>query len=201
MKRLLPVICVLLAVLILVIGMTTVSFSWFEPDVKEGIGLEFKDDTQLRSQECSVSTYEGSKGNKITDYSTSIVENSNVTLTATSSKTTAEDGTETTVYTPAYAYYKTVITNGSVDYDTVVSLFLPSFTLSNGNASIGVAFPTNSFRTFNAAQTNIHIIRNAHVTKLVATDANPGQLIVEWFVRCDVGSVTFNPSQVFLMYS
>ena len=201
MKRLLPFLCVLMAIMIVVIGMTSVSFSWFEPDVKEGIGLEFKDTTQLRSQECSVATYEGSKGNKITNYGTTPVENADVTLTATSSTTTAEDGTETTVYTPAFAYYKTVITNSSVDYDTVVSLFLPSFTPSNGNASIGVAFPTNSFRTFTSAQTDIHIIRNAHVSKYVETDANPGQLVVEWFVKCDVGSVTFNPSQVFLMYS
>ncbi len=201
MKRMLPVICVLLAVLIVIIGMTTVSFSWFEPDVKEGIGLEFKDDTKLRAQNCTVATYNGSKGNKIVTYGTNAVANASVTVSATTSSTTLEDGTTGTETTPGYAYFKTVITNSSADYDTVVSLFLPSFTPSDGNASIGVAFPTNSFRTFSATQTDIHIIRNAYVPKLIETDANPGQLVVEWFVRCDAGSVTFNPSQVYLMYS
>ncbi len=192
MKRMLPFICVLLAVLIVIIGMTTVSFSWFEPDVKEGIGLEFKDDTKLRAQNCTVATYEGTKGNKIVTYGVSSVANETIKVSATTSGDTT---------TPGYKYFKTVITNSSADYDTVVSLFLPSFTPSDGNASIGVAFPTNSFRTFSETQTEVHIIRNAYVPKLIETDANPGQLVVEWFVRCDAGSVTFNPSQVYLMYS
>ncbi|MBQ8860163.1 MAG: hypothetical protein IJ015_02355 [Ruminococcus sp.] len=201
MKRILPAICVLLAVLIVILGMTTISFSWFEPDIEEGIGLEFKEDTKLRSQECTIATYSGTKGNKITDYKTTEVADANVTLEATSETVTAEDGSESTVYTPVYAYYKTVITNPSDDYDTVVSLFLPSFVPSNGNSSLCVAYPTNSCRTFSEEQTDIHIIRNAYVPNNVATDSNPGQLVVEWFVKCSVGSVTFNPSQVYLMYS
>ncbi|MBQ2971356.1 MAG: hypothetical protein IJE16_02265 [Ruminococcus sp.] len=193
MKRILPVLCVLMAVLIVVIGMTSVSFSWFEPDVKEGIGLEFKDDTKLRAQNCSIATYSGTKGNKLTTYGTSPVANANVTVSATTAGDTS---------TPGYAYFKTVITNSSEDYDTVVSLFIPSFTpAANSSASICVAYPTNSCRTYSAAQTDIHIIRNAYVPQNIKTDANPGQLIVEWFVRCDAGSVTFNPSQVYLMYS
>ncbi len=192
MKRLLVPLCIVMAILILVIGMTTVSFSWFEPDIKEGIGLEFKDNTKLRAQECTIATYEGSKGNKMVTYATDTVADENVTISASGSGDTT---------TPSYKYYKTVITNGSKDYDTVVSLFLPSFTPSSGNASICVAIPTNSCRTFTSAQTDIHIIRNAYVPKRDEADANPGQLVVEWFVKCDAGSVTFNPSQVFLMYN
>ena len=192
MKRLLYPLCLLMAVLIIVIGMTSISYSWFEPDVKEGIGLELKDTTKLRSNECTVVTYSGTKGNKIVHYETSPVANSNVTLSADTSGETPK---------PEYLYYKTVITNASEDYDTVVSLFLPSFIPSNGNSSICVAVPTNSCRTYTSTQLDIHIIRNAYVPKRIATDANPGQLIVEWFVRCDAGSVTFNPSQAFLMYS
>lgn len=192
MKRIMPVICMLLALLIVIISMSTVSFSWFEPDVKEGIGLEFKDETKLRSQDCTIETYEGTLGNKIVNYAGAQVSSGDVTISATTSG-------ETT--TPAMKYYKTVIYNSSTDYDTVVSLFLPLFTPNEGNASIGVAYPTNSYRTFTSEQTDIHIIRNAFVSKRVATDANPGQIIIEWFVKCDAGSVTFDPSKVYLMYS
>lgn len=199
MKKTLPVLCVLMAILTIVIAMTTVSFSWFEPDVKEGIGLQYKDEAQLRDESCTIKTYSGSYNNDpdLTGYGLvqygGEVGTGKVTVSATTSG-------ETT--TPGYMYYKTVITNSSEDYDTTVSLFLPSFDLSDGGqSSIGVAMPTNSFRTFSADLTDIHIIRNAHVKMNVSTDANPGEIAVEWFVRCDAGSVTFNPSQVYLMYN
>lgn len=199
MKKTLPILCVVMAILTIVIAMTTVSFSWFEPDVKEGIGLQYKDEAQLRDESCTIKTYSGAYNNTPGSTGYGLVQyggevgTGNVTVSATTSG-------ETT--TPAFAYYKTVITNSSTDYDTTVSLYLPSFDLSDdGQSSIGVAMPTNSFRTFSATQTDIHIIRNAHVKKYVSTDANPGELAVEWFVKCDSGSVTFNPSNVFLMYS
>lgn len=198
MKKILPVLCVLMAILTIVIAMTTVSFSWFEPDIKEGIGLQFKDEAQLRDESCTIKTYSGalnntpgSDGYGLVKYGDEVATG-NVTISATTSGDTT---------TPGYAYYKTVITNSSADYDSVVSLFLPSFTPTGGQSSIGVAMPTNSYRTFSATQTDIHIIRNAHVKMLVSTDANAGELSVEWFVKCDSGSVTFNPSQVYLMYS
>lgn len=198
MKKILPVLCVLMAILTIVIAMTTVSFSWFEPDVKEGIGLQYKDEAQLRDESCTIKTYSGSYNNTPGSSGYGLVQygdqvgTDNVTVSATTS------GDKTT---PGYMYYKTVITNSSTEYDTTVSLFLPSFTPSNGQSSIGVAMPTNSYRTFSAEQEDIHIIRNAHVKMLVSTDANAGELSVEWFVKCDSGSVTFNPSQVYLMYS
>jgi len=193
MKRIMPVICMVLALLIAIVSMSTMSFSWFEPGVKEGIGLEFKDETKLRAQNCTIKTYEGSLGNKVVNYGGDPVAAGNVTISATTSG-------ETT--TPAFKYYKTVITNSSADYDTVVSLFLASFAPSTeGNASIGVAYPTNSYRTFTSTLTDIHIIRNAYVPKHISTDAKPGEIVVEWFVKCSSGSVTFDPSKVYLMYS
>lgn len=198
MKRLLLPLCLLMAVLILVISMTTVSFSWFEPDVKEGIGLQYNDEVTLRDEHCTIITYSGSLNNTPGSLGYGLVQysgevgTSDVTVSATTSG-------ETT--TPGFAYFKTVITNSSEDYDTVVSLFLPSITPNDGRAGLGVATPTNSYRTFGAEQTDIHIIRNAQVKMHVSTDANPGQLSVEWFVKCESGSVTFNPSQVYLMYS
>lgn len=185
MKRLLLPLCILMAVLILVISMTTVSFSWFEPDVKEGMGLEVSETTVIRSEDCTIT--ENLKGTL--DYSLVSYGNN-----AESTKVTVNEGTT--------VYYKTVIKNSSTEFDTNVSLFLNGFDVSEGgSASIGVAYPTNSFRTFKADQTDIHIVRNAYVPKFVASDAYPGELSVEWFVKCESGSVTFNPSQVYLMYS
>ena len=198
MKKTLPLFCILMVIVAIVISMTTMSFSWFEPDVKEGIGLQYKDEVTLRDEHCTIKTYSGSLNNTpgsngygLVQYSGE-VGTSDVTVSATTSG-------ETT--TPGFAYFKTVITNSSEDYDTVVSLFLPSITPNDGRAGLGVATPTNSYRTFGAEQTDIHIIRNAQVKMHVSTDANPGQLSVEWFVKCESGSVTFNPSQVYLMYS
>ncbi len=184
MKRITPVLCLLLSLLIVIISMSTVSFSWFEPDTKEGIGLEFKEDTKLRAQNCTLATYRGTMGNKLVTYGGNPVGNSVVTLS---------EG--------EVAYFKTVVSNSSREYDTVVSLFLPTFTPSGGTSKICVTYPTNSVRIYSAEQTDLHIVRNAYVPMLVETDANPGLLVVEWFVKCDVGSVTFNPSQVYLMYS
>lgn len=191
MKRILPVLCVLMAVMIVAIGMTSVSFSWFEPNIKEGIGLQFLETTTLRAEDCAIKTYSGTlndtpgtKGYGLVSYSTVEISSGDVTVDAGST-----------------VYYKTVITNSSEEYDTVVSLYLPTFTVNSGNGSIGVAYPTNSFRTFTSNQTDIHIIRNAHVVRKIDTDANPGEIYVEWFVKCSEGSVTFNPGSVYLMYS
>lgn len=184
MKRIAPILCLLLSLIIVIVSMSTVSFSWFEPDIKEGIGLEFKEEAKLRAQTCSLVTYQGTMGNKVVNYSGSSIGTSSVTL---------NEGD--------IAYYKTIISNSSREYDTVVSLFLPSFTPSAGSSKICVMYPTNSVRSYVEAQTDLHIIRNAYVPMLVETDANPGQLVVEWFVKCDTGSVTFNLGDLYLMYS
>lgn len=196
MKRILPLLCILMAVMIVVIGMTSVSFSWFEPGTKEGIGLEFTETTTLRAENCTIQTYSGTLNDSPGTSGYGLVGYTNTPLS--SSSVTVNEGDT--------VYYKTVITNSSDKYDTVVSLFLPAFTVaqnseSKSKSSIGVAYPTNSFRTYSSTQTDIHIIRNAHVVKKIDTDANPGELSVEWFVKCTEGSVTFNPGAVFLMYS
>lgn len=190
MKKTLPILCVLMAVLTIVIAMTTVSYSWFEPDVKEGIGLQYTDEAKLRDENCEILTYSGAYNNTPGSTGYGLVQYSGQVGTG-----------NVTVSTGQTVYYKTVIKNNSEKHDTVVSLFLPTFTVNSGTGSIGVAMPTNSFRTFSSTQTDIHIIRNANVKMFVDTDANPGEISVEWFVRCETGSVTFNPSKAFLMYS
>ncbi len=199
-------ICIIMAILIIIVGVTTISFSWFEPDVKEGVGLQFSDEAKLRAENCTFKTFSGTMNNKylsdgetinpnygIVTYSDQELASGNVTVSATTSN-------ETT--TPGFAYYKTVITNNNTDKDTVVSLYLKNFTVnSNSSASVGVAVPTNSFRTFTSTQSDLHIVRNAYVSYQVQNEARTGEIVVEWFVKCDSGSVTFNPGDLYLMYS
>lgn len=192
-------LCIVMAVLILVISMVTVSFSWFEPDVKEGVGLQYIDTTTLRAENCEISTHAGTMndtpgttGYGLVQYDTDVLSSGDVTVSASGS---GDD------ITPGIAYYKTVIVNNNEDKDTVVSLYLKSFTVTNGSASVGVAVPTNSFRTFTSTKSDLHIVRNAYISYKVANQAGTGELVVEWFVRCDSGSVTFNPGDLYLMYS
>lgn len=197
-KLLIP-ICLILAFLILIIGMTTVSFSWFEPDTKEGVGLQFNDSTLLRAENCEFETFSGTLNNTegtpeygLVQYEDDAISSANVTVSASGSGENV---------TPSYAYYKTVVTNKNADKDTVVSLYLKSFTINSGSSSLGVAVPTNSFRTFSATQSDLHIVRNAHISYRVQNEARTGELVVEWFVKCDSGSVTFNPGDLYLMYN
>lgn len=200
MKRIISPLCILMVIMILIIGIPSVSYSWFEPDTKEGVGLQFSEEAQLRAQNCSFKTYSGTMNNTsgtqgygLVQYNDTEISSGNVTVSASTSG-------ETT--TPGIAYYKTVIKNNNDNKDTVVSLYLKNFTVSSGgSASLAVAVPTNSYRTFKSSQTDIHIVRNAHISYLVQNEARTGELVVEWFVRCDAGSVTFDPSQVYLMYS
>lgn len=192
MKKALLPLCILLAVLILVITMTTVSFSWFEPDVQSGVGLQFKETTTLRSESCTIKTY---KGVKITD--------------STSTKyglvdyetTEVANGTAQIIKEGETVYFKTVVENTSEDYDTNVSLFLKTFTVNSNIASVGVAVPTNSYRTFSSNQNDLSIVRNAFVKKYVKTDSAPGELSIEWFVKCDSGQVSFYPRDLYLAYN
>ena len=185
MKRILMPLCIVLAVLIILVSITTVTFSWFTPGSASGIGLQFTADTSVRSQNSSITTYIGENNNGVIVYGDAPV------------------GSTETVSADGVAYFKTVIHNDNKKYDTNVSLYLSAFTLSGTecSASIGVATPTNTYRTFIATESDVHIIRNAYVSAYSANEAGSGSVSVEWFVKCDKGTATVNPSHVYLTYN
>lgn len=191
MKRLLFPLCILMAIVIVVVSMTTVSFSWFKPGSLSGTGLQFSETVSVRSEVCSFVTYSGENNNGVITYESEPI-NAGVTVSATTSG-------ETT--TPGVSYFKTVINNNS-GYDTNVSLYLSTFALdSNSTASIGVAVPTNTYRTFSETKNNIHIIRNAYISTYSYESTNSGKLIVEWFIKCEEGSVTVQPNSLYVTYN
>ena len=198
MKRILLPLCILMAVLIIVISMTTVSFSWFTPNSQAGSGLKFSSSSFVSSTDCTVTTYIGKKNVddviKYDDVVEGLIDFS------------YGDNVYNTVY------FKTVISNHNEKYPANVSLYIDSFSVEAGSASLAVVLPTNTYRTYSCTlndsgvptgdirEYDLHIIRNAHITKKDVEVTGAGELEVEWFVKCDSGTVIFDPSSVYLMY-
>lgn len=193
MRKVLYPLCIVMAVLIVAISLVTATFSWFEPGVKQGVGLQFKETTSIRAQDCTFETFRGTLNSDPTN-TTGVYGLVTYSSDAMSDlAVTAQEG-ET-------LYFKTLITNGSFDYDTNVSLFLSQIIITNGSASVGVAVPTNTYRTYTTTQSDMPVIRNANVSYQVENEANKGQLSVEWFVKCESGTVSLNPANLYLSYN
>lgn len=187
-----------MAVLIIVIGTTTISFSWFAPGSQSGAGLKFSSSTFVSSTDCSVTTYMGHKNvDDVIKYEE--VANSAIEISA-------GGNIHNTLY------FKTVISNNNEKYPANVSLYMNSFSVESGSASIAVVLPTNTYRTYSCTlddnglptgdirENDLHIIRNAHITKKDVEVTGAGELEVEWFVTCESGKVSFDPTSLYLMY-
>lgn len=182
MKRKLLPLCILMAILIVVIGMTTVSFSWFEPSNLSGSGLKFNTTTFVSSTDCTIKTYTGTKNiDDVIKYDDEISDSISVSSGETK-------------------YFKTIISNSNTNYAANVSLYMSEFEVTDGKASLAVIIPTNTYRSYTETQTDLHIIRNAYISKKDSEVTGAGELEVEWFVTCESGTVTFDPSNLYLMY-
>lgn len=182
MKRKLLPLCILMAILIVVIGMTTVSFSWFEPSNLSGSGLKFNTTTFVSSTDCTIKTYTGTKNiDDVIKYDDEISDSVSVSSSETK-------------------YFKTIISNSNTNYAANVSLYMSEFEVTDGKASLAVIIPTNTYRSYTETQTDLHIIRNAYISKKDSEVTGAGELEVEWFVTCESGTVTFDPSNLYLMY-
>lgn len=187
MKRKLLPLCILMAVLIIVISMTTVSFSWFEPSNLSGSGLKFNTTTFVSSTNCSIKTYSGDRN------ADDVIEYDAAEVTSKFELSSDADGAVT-------KYFKTIISNSNTNYAANVSLYMSEFEVTDGKASLAVIVPTNTYRSYTETQTDLHIIRNAYISKKDSEVTGAGELEVEWFVTCESGTVTFDPSNLYLMY-
>ena len=171
-----------MAILIVVIGMTTVSFSWFEPSNLSGSGLKFNTTTFVSSTDCTIKTYTGTKNiDDVIKYDDEVSDSVSVSSGETK-------------------YFKTIISNSNTKYAANVSLYMSEFNVTDGKASLAVIIPTNTYRSYTETQTDLHIIRNAYISKKDSEVTGAGELEVEWFVTCESGTVTFDPSNLYLMY-
>ncbi len=182
MKRILPIVCISLAILIAVVGMITVSFSWFAPESKTGNSLMFKNADPVRSQDCLIK-------NHIGDINT---ETNVVTYNSFEAKKTLSQGVN---------YFRTVITNDA-EYDTNVSLYLESIdVVGAADYMLAVTVPTNTCRTFKTSQSDLHIVRNAYISAYNVEKIGTGEIVVDWFVKVNSGTITIDPEDIYITYN
>ncbi len=193
MKRILFPICILMTILIVVLSMLTFSFSWFAPGSETGVGLQFSETTSVRSENCKYTTYTGDNNNGVISYENVINASTEVTVSSQGSGNNA---------TPGFAYFKTVIQNVNDNYDTNISLYLPQFNVdTETTAAIGVAVPTNTYKSYKGNNSDVAIVRNAYIAAYSYDKDASGSISIEWFVKCDKGAVTLNPGSVYLTYN
>ncbi|MBQ1475624.1 MAG: hypothetical protein IIZ32_10040 [Ruminococcus sp.] len=160
-----------LAVLILIINIITASFSWFAPNSVNGAGMEYKKTTYNRSEQCTFSTFLGSKLSKPQEgmYIDQLVYTTEI-----------EDWE---IKAGKTAYFRTSIINADKNYPSDISLYFATFGESGSNLTIAETSPSNTVRTVSGEQTDFCLTRNAFVKRHDDNDMDgPGLLEVDWFV-------------------
>lgn len=176
-KRRGVILVVLLAVLILVVNIITFSYSWFSPEVKRGVGMHYDVQLSVRSENCTISHSLGTVTSGAIDYDTAWDGSATITVAANSIK-----------------YFRTTVTNADPN-PTNISLYISELPA----CGLGVASPSNTYRTFSSAQTHIYILRNAYIEPQEGT--TPGMREIEWFVKTGDTGVEIDLSKVYLMYN
>lgn len=178
------IIVALLAAMILIINVITLSYSWFEPQVKKGTGMNYTADLAVRSDNCSITgNYLGTRGvNGKLIYSTTISNTQ-------------------TIEAESIMYFRTVIANNA-STPTNVSLYISTLPAPvSGNAyGLGVAYPSSSYHKFSSQpDPDFYIIRNAYIAEKKNDEA--GQLKVDWFIKTGESAVTIDFTKLYLMYN
>ena len=183
----------LLAILIVVVSIITASYSWFLPTSTKSTGISYNSSAGFRSESCTVKHYAGTK-----NATTGVISYSKTEIATNTQSITR--GTK--------AYYRTEITNTSSDYTTVFSLFFSNFPNQTdptinafGNVSLGISYPSNTFRTLSEVQTDYPLLRNVYLNANDGTNED-ASISVEWFVVADDSSdFSFDINNIYLVYS
>lgn len=189
------IVVALIAVLVLVINLITASYSWFTPQEEAKRGMEYSFDGQMRSENCTMTTYVGNKlisaeGDSLAEgqYWGQIVYGANG---ASGSQTVAAGKT---------LYVKTEIINGDTNNASDISLYISSLPA----CTLAVTYPGNSVRRYSSTQTDCYIVRDAFVKRKDNGDVNglPGKLEIEWFVTNNGSSnISVNLNNLYLLYN
>ena len=198
-------VVLILAVLILIVSIVSLSFSWFKPFSKEGRGASYSAQISIRSENCSITSYAGTAVTSSSDGKMNIDYDAPLTGNAQSVEVPAN----------SIVYFGTKIKNNS-DYPTNVSLYISEFPSKINNASppnsftavgLGVATPTNNYHEYTTKQPasgamDPYIIRNIYVSVEDSANNDPGSTTIEWFVKNNSGStVTVDLSKLYIMYN
>ena len=187
-KRGIPLVLTL-AVLILLVNVITASYSWFSPTSLSGAGMKFQQSDFIRSENCSLKLFQGTKVNGVITYSEV-------------STNTSVDSTPSTDPTVGLNYFRVVVKNDdTVNASNVSILFNCTI---NADTTIGIMTPSNAVHTYTSdmAEKTVFLVRNAYVKKLVSTEVNPGELYVDFFIRyTGSDSFTLSPSDLIILYN
>ena len=191
---------IVLAALILIVSIITLSYSWYSPLSQPGTSMNYSAKVSVRSENCSIlgtfpATSENAlpmsmkTGNLEASYDATAAEDVTVQLITSLPQEHPEDAAIDTADTGEIYYFRTKIANNDLQ-PTNVSLYMKTApTLVDGEApgdsfskiGIGVVSPSNSYHTFTTTQSDVCIIRNAFIRGM--NDEKYKTLYVDWFVR------------------
>lgn len=183
----------LIAVLVLIINIITASYSWFTPGEEEKRGMSYGFTGNARSENCSRTTY---LGTKTASWST---EGDPYINQIVYGDTTAANSQ--TIGAGAVKYFKTEIINADTKNASCVSLYISSIPA----CTLAITYPGNTVRTFKSTdtRTDIYLVRDAYVKRHDSADVDgPGKLQIEWFVKNNSSSsITVNLGNLYLLYN
>lgn len=169
-------ITVVLAALILVVSIITLSYSWYSPLSQPGTSMNYSADVKVRSENCAILDTKGMDETKYNnkgewDFTTDISGSKQIPANS--------------IY-----YFRTVISNNDVQ-PTNVSLYLKSFPTGNvAKVGLGVASPSNSYIEYTTDNSDTCIVRNAFIYG--KNDEKYKDLYIIWFIKTSTDPVTVN---------
>ena len=167
---------IVLAVLIVMVSIVNVTYSWFEPLDQNGAGMEFTDEKNIRSENCSFKIYEGT-----VDSTTKAITYSDEAM-ASNKQLVIPNPTDVNKPTDGLKYYRITVTNTDEQNGSNISILF-NCTIKAGT-TIGVVSPTNSTHTYTEAVNNkVFLVRNAYITPRDSAKTDSGTLNIEFFIR------------------
>ena len=170
------ILIAVLAALILLINIVTVTYSWFTPGSASGTTLQFyQENDGIRSENCSAT------------YALRTAPDATVSSVTCPVATDGSDANDTVDSYEGLVYFKISIRNAA-DTPTNISLYLNQ-SIPAG-VTIGIVSPTNSVHTYtDGAANGDFLIRNAYVSAS-SSEIGSGEFEVEAFLR-NTGSAPF----------
>ena len=189
---------IVLAVLIVMVSLVNVTYSWFEPLPKNGAGMHFTDEKYIRSENCSFKIYEGTvnETTKAISYESEVGNDLIIPRT------------ESTDPSVGLKYYRITVTNADTQNGSNISILF-NCTIGDDNPNydmtIGVVAPTNSTHTYTTSVTDkVFLIRNAYISPLDTAKADSGTLNIDFYIRYtgdQSGGFTIQKNWIKILYN
>lgn len=183
------------AVLLLVISLISISYSWFGRDVESGSYLTFKKTVGIKSFSCNIETYIGEP-----DYTKSIVYDESVEMIFSGQPF---DYFINNVYDDKI-YFKTNITNTST-VNSKLSLYFGNISYAGSSDEfkklhIGITNPTKNYRNIDDSLGEVNITNCNDYNLVKNIKVEPGETVeVKWFL--DVGNINLSNLYITTLYA